>query len=101
MWRPPQGESGIPEPGRSQGEPLTKALVNLSAVDRTVRILLGAMMLAAAWWMVRESLGKAGLEVFAWFPLATGALGWDPVYAILGIRTNRRPAPGNTREKTR
>jgi len=50
-------------------------------------------MLAAGWWVVSEAIWKAGLEVFGWVPLATGGLGWDPVYSILGLRTNRKAAP--------
>jgi hypothetical protein len=68
-------------------------LVNLSACDRTLRIVVGVLMLAAGWWLVSAAISKAALEVFGWFPLATGGFGWDPLYSILGIRTNRPPAP--------
>jgi hypothetical protein len=58
-------------------------------------------MLAAGWWMVSEAIWKASLEVYGWVPLATGGLGWDPVYSILGLRTTRRTAQGKTAGSTR
>ena len=65
------------------------ALANLSTLDRIIRILVGVLMLAGGWWLAGESIWKTCLEVFGWLPLATGALGWDPVYSILGIRSRR------------
>jgi Protein of unknown function (DUF2892) len=85
--------SGVPMPvsagSRRDGDDPTSSLVNLSALDRAVRLLAGAVMLAAGWWLAGDSTLKAALEVYGWVPLLTGALGWDPFYAILGIRTRR------------
>ena len=60
---------------------------NLSGLDRTVRVVLGLAMLAAAWSGAAAGLWKVGLEVFGWVPLGTGVIGWCPIYALLGIST--------------
>jgi hypothetical protein len=57
---------------------------NVGGIDRTVRIIAGVVLLSlvvllegnARWW------GLIGLV-----PLATGLLGWCPVYLPFGIRT--------------
>jgi hypothetical protein len=65
-------------------------LLNLSALERLVRIGLGAGMLAAAWSGAVGGLPGRALEVFAWVPLLTGLLGWCPFYALLGLNTRKR-----------
>ncbi|HEV2855210.1 MAG TPA: DUF2892 domain-containing protein [Thermoanaerobaculia bacterium] len=60
---------------------------NLSTADRLIRIVLGVLMLAAGWGGLTVGLWKVALEVFGWVPLATGLLGWCPIYALLGIST--------------
>jgi hypothetical protein len=65
---------------------------NLSTLDRAVRIACGLLMLAAGWLGFAEGVWKVGLQVFGWVPLVTGAVGWCPVYALLGVST-RRPGP--------
>lgn len=69
---------------------------NQSTADRLIRIVLGALMLAAGWSGLAVGLWKIALEVFGWVPLATGLIGWCPVYALLGISTFkfRTRAPG-------
>lgn len=63
---------------------------NLSPLDRTIRILLGLLMLWAGWsGMVEDWIWLAALRVFAWVPLVTGVLGWCPLYAILGLSTRK------------
>ena len=55
---------------------------NVGGIDRVVRIVAGLVLIALAatdtvgWW------GWLGLV-----PLATGALGWCPPYAIFGFST--------------
>jgi len=66
--------------------------MNLSNLDRAVRVVAGLLMLGAAWTGIAMGIWKAGLEIFGWVPLVTGLLGWCPVYALLGIRT-RKPEP--------
>jgi hypothetical protein len=64
---------------------------NLSPLDRTIRLLLGLLMLWAGWsGAVEASIWSAALRVFAWVPLVTGILGWCPLYAILGL-SSRKP----------
>jgi TRAP-type C4-dicarboxylate transport system permease small subunit len=63
---------------------------NLSPLDRTIRILLGLLMLWAGWSGIVETwIWHAALRVFAWVPLVTGILGWCPIYAILGLSTRK------------
>ena len=55
---------------------------NVGGLDRIIRIVLGVVLLGLAatgtvgWW------GWVGVV-----PLATGALGWCPPYAIFGFNT--------------
>jgi hypothetical protein len=65
---------------------------NLSNLDRSIRIVLGLLMLAFGWGGLATGVWRIGLEIFGWVPLATGLAGWCPVYALLGIST-RRPRP--------
>lgn len=66
--------------------------MNLSNLDRTLRVVAGLLMLGAAWTGIAMGIWKAGLEIFGWVPLVTGLLGWCPIYALLGIRS-RKPEP--------
>lgn len=62
--------------------------INEAAWDRIARIALGIVLLALGWGgAVDGALGT----VFQWLgfvPLATGLLGWCPLYAVFGFRTN-------------
>lgn len=69
---------------------------NLSNLDRAIRIVLGLLMLAAGWGGLATGVWRIGLEVFGWVPLATGLIGWCPIYALLGIST-RKPRPRDGR----
>ena len=70
---------------------------NVSRLDRTVRILVGLLMLWAGWSAGAEapetSIWPVALRVFAWIPLVTGLLGWCPFYAILGVSTRKPKSP--------
>ncbi|MFL6235536.1 MAG: DUF2892 domain-containing protein [Thermoanaerobaculia bacterium] len=63
--------------------------VNMSNLDRAIRVTVGLLMLGAAWMGIATGIWRAGLEIFGWVPLVTGVVGWCPVYALLGIRTRR------------
>ncbi|MBE7941764.1 MULTISPECIES: DUF2892 domain-containing protein [Ramlibacter] len=60
---------------------------NVGGIDRALRITVGLVLIALAatgtvgWW------GWLGLV-----PLATGAIGWCPPYALLGLSTCKAPA---------
>lgn len=54
---------------------------NEGSIDRILRIVVGALLVLGAvmgygWWMW---IGVV--------PLLTGAVGWCPLYSVLGIRT--------------
>jgi len=56
--------------------------LNVGGVDRIVRILIGLVLIGLT------LTGTIG--VWGWLgvvPLATGAIGWCPPYAIFGINT--------------
>ena len=55
---------------------------NVGGLDRTIRIIVGLALIAAA------ATGTIGL--WGWVgvvPLMTGAMGWCPPYALLGLNT--------------
>ena len=54
-----------------------------------MRICAGVLMLVVASTGAVEGLARVGLLLFAWVPLVTGALGWDPIYALLRIGSHR------------
>ena len=59
---------------------------NVGTIDRVLRIVVGLALVAAAVGL----LGPAYQTVWGWIgliPLATGLVGWCPLYTILGIRT--------------
>lgn len=62
---------------------------NLSTLDRAVRIVLGVLMLAVGWTGLAEGVWNSALVIFGWVPLVTGAIGWCPIYALLGFSTRR------------
>ena len=55
---------------------------NVGGVDRTIRIVAGLALIAAAATGAIGVWGYIGLV-----PLATGLMGWCPPYAILGFNT--------------
>lgn len=61
--------------------------LNIGGIERVVRIIAGLVLIGLAasgtvgWW------GWLGLV-----PLATGAIGWCPPYALLGINTRKSKA---------
>lgn len=55
---------------------------NEGSIDRILRVVLGLVLIGLA------ATGTVG--IWGWIgivPLATGALGWCPLYAMLGINT--------------
>jgi hypothetical protein len=62
---------------------------NLSTLDKAIRVVVGLLMLAAGWSGLANGVARIGLEVFGWVPLATGAIGWCPIYSLLGISTRK------------
>ncbi len=60
---------------------------NEGAVDRAVRVLLGIALLTLAFVGPKTHWGYVGL-----LPLATGVLGFCPLYSALRLTTTRRSA---------
>jgi hypothetical protein len=58
---------------------------NEGAIDRVIRVALGFTLLTLVFVGPRTAWGWVGL-----LPLATGLIGWCPLYAVLGIDTHRR-----------
>lgn len=76
---------------------MLKDFANLAGWERALRIVLGLAMLYLGWSDLVDGLGAIALVVFAWVPLLTGAVGWCPIYSLLGISTLRRPGSSKVR----
>lgn len=62
--------------------------VNLHALDRLARMVLGVLMMVIG-WNAEAGVVAFVLRLFAFYPLITGLVGWDPIYALLRFRTNK------------
>lgn len=56
--------------------------VNTGSVDRAMRVLVGLFLISLAFVGPKTPWGWLGV-----IPLATAALGFCPLYAVLGINT--------------
>jgi len=64
---------------------------NTSNIDRILRLVLGVILAAGA-WVSMESLGSLWgwvLVVVGLVLIGTAAIGFCPLYRILGISTNK------------
>jgi hypothetical protein len=71
------------------------SFANEAGWDRIARIALGVVLLYLGWAEVVTGGWGAALKIIGIVPLATGLLGWCPLYQLLGFRTNpqtREPA---------
>jgi hypothetical protein len=55
---------------------------NAGTIDRVLRVALGILLLALTFTNVIGMWGWVGVV-----PLLTGAIGWCPLYTVLGINT--------------
>jgi hypothetical protein len=55
---------------------------NEGTIDRALRIIVGAVLIALVFFGPQTPWGWIGLV-----PLATGLIGWCPIYPLFGIRT--------------
>ncbi|MDO8353460.1 MAG: DUF2892 domain-containing protein [Aestuariivirga sp.] len=58
---------------------------NMGTIDRLLRVIGGLALLA---WAL---LGTGDWHMLGWIgivPLATAAIGWCPLYTIIGVSTN-------------
>ena len=63
---------------------------NLGLIDRVVRVLLGVALIAGAITSILNSsvvTWQVYVALFAIYPLMTGMLGWDPLYAVGHAKT--------------
>ena len=58
---------------------------NVGSLDRTARILIGLLILAAGFYF-QNWFGLIGL-----IPLGTALMGWCPAYLPFGISTCKKP----------
>lgn len=61
-------------------------MTNVGAFDRAVRIALGLALVSLTFVGPHTSLGLLGLV-----PLATGLVGFCPLYRLLGLSTRTAP----------
>jgi hypothetical protein len=58
--------------------------INEGTLDRIVRVVFGLVLVALALVGPRTPLGWLGI-----IPLVTGAVGFCPLYRVIGIRTTK------------
>lgn len=67
-----------------------RTIQNLNIVDRFMRLLLGVTLLGLVIVTLKEG-DSFGWNIYimlgAIYPLMTAIMGWDPLYAVLGIRS--------------
>ena len=63
--------------------------VNEAFLDRLFRVALGAVLLYLGWTGTVSGTWGLVFQIAGFIPLLTGLIGWCPLYALLGIRTNR------------
>jgi hypothetical protein len=64
-------------------------LQNISAIDRTARIVIGAALISV-WFIVDISsvnMGLALLPLIGIIPLLSGIIGWCPVHALFNTKS--------------
>jgi hypothetical protein len=59
-------------------------MTNEAVLDRTLRVLLGVVLLSLVFFGPRTAWGWIGIV-----PLATGVVGYCPLYRLFGIDTCR------------
>lgn len=70
--------------------PIERLASNLARWERLVRIGLGLLFVVLPLSGLVEGLAGTALLLFAWVPLVTGAIGWCPIYSLLGLSSRRR-----------
>jgi len=69
---------------RTTGEFIMDLSKNMGSLDRTVRLVAGIAVLAAAFYYQSIILGFIAIVL-----LATSAMAWCPAYLPFGIKTNK------------
>lgn len=64
--------------------------MNEGTIDRIIRIAAGILLLALGWGeVVTGTLGTV-FKILGFVPLATGLVGWCPLYSVLKLNTRGR-----------
>jgi len=64
---------------------------NLGITDREIRVLVGAGMIAAVMFYSPTHIGLWSLLALSAIPFViTGMIGWDPLYALFGLNTDKQ-----------
>lgn len=61
---------------------------NLQRLERMARIVLGTGMMVGG-WIAADGVVAFALRLFAVYPLATGLVGWSPLYEIFTFNRKR------------
>jgi hypothetical protein len=64
-------------------------MFNVGTIDRVLRIIVGAGLIALVFFGPKTLWGWVGLV-----PLVTGLIGWCPAYSLLGIKTCKSEPAG-------
>lgn len=62
--------------------------LNESGLDRIIRVVLGAALVVGGFFYVGGTLGII-LGIVGLVFVVTGAIGFCPIYAVTGLRTNK------------
>lgn len=65
--------------------------VNEAAWDRIGRVVVGIVLLYIGWAEVVTGGWGTFFKLIGFVPLATGLVGWCPLYAMFRFRTNDQP----------
>lgn len=66
--------------------------VNEAGWERIARSALGIVLLWLGWGGVVTGTWGTVLAIVGFVPLVTGLVGWCPLYALFGVRTNKTTA---------
>lgn len=67
------------------------SFINEAAWDRIARVALGIVLLALGWGGAVDGTLGTIFKYLGLVPLATGLIGWCPLYAIFKFRTSGEP----------
>ena len=57
-------------------------MANVGSIDRTLRIVIGLILISLVFFGPKTLWGLIGI-----IPLATALIGWCPIYRLLNIKT--------------
>ena len=63
--------------------------LNESNLDRIISIVIGLVILALGWLVVVPGTLGLVFKILGFVPLLTGLIGFCPLYALFGMRTNK------------